>query len=144
MLNLLALCLTCSMKDYAYSILEILPTATAIIKHIPDSLNHELIYVNPALTALLGWVREDIPDKDAWWKRAYPDPDYQKVVERQWELAMETASASQYKHVMMDVNIMTKFGHVQRCRVYTEQPGTLIPGHYIVAFMPCEAEDCSK
>ena len=31
----------------------------------------------------------------------------------------------------MDVNIMTKFGHVQRCRVYTEQPGMLIPDHYI-------------
>jgi PAS domain S-box-containing protein len=42
-------------------------------------------YVNPRFTEITGYVLEDIPDRVAWFKKAYPDPEYRRKVIEAWE-----------------------------------------------------------
>ena len=41
-------------------------------------------YLNPALTRMLGYTIEDIPNTASWWLKAYPDPDYRAMVMEAW------------------------------------------------------------
>ncbi|WP_100658032.1 PAS domain-containing protein [Alteromonas flava] len=124
------------MADFTTSIVKVIPTPVLIANAVGDDLNHRCVYVNPAFESLFGWTLEDIPDKQAWWFNAYPDPEYQIVVERQWELALETMHLSKEEHVMMKVNIMTKSQKTVRCKVFAEKLGASFPDHYCVAFVP--------
>jgi len=33
-------------------------------------------YLNPKFTEIFGYTREDVPDKDTWFSKAYPDETY--------------------------------------------------------------------
>ena len=41
-------------------------------------------YFNPKFTDIFGYDCRDLPDKDTWFKKAYPDADYQKKVAAIW------------------------------------------------------------
>jgi diguanylate cyclase (GGDEF)-like protein/PAS domain S-box-containing protein len=43
-----------------------------------------ILYLNPGFTAMLGYTRDDLPDLDAWWQCAYPDPEFRTWVRREW------------------------------------------------------------
>jgi PAS domain-containing protein len=111
-----------------------------VVKNTDLSLNHPLVYVSPRFTEVFGWSLEDIPDKQHWWQTAYPDPQYQKVVERLWEMSMETKSSGDDNFVLMNVNIMTKHAGTKRFKVFTELKSALLEGHYVVAFEEIEAQ----
>ena len=41
-------------------------------------------YFNPKFTDIFGYDCQDLPDKEAWFKKAYPDSEYQKKVSAVW------------------------------------------------------------
>jgi hypothetical protein len=99
-----------------------------------NTLNHPMIYLNSSFNRTIGWNLNDIPDKEHWWAKAYPDPSYQKTVENLWELYIESASYNDESFAMMTVNITTKYHGVKRFKVHTELKSALIDGYYVVAF----------
>ena len=42
-------------------------------------------YFNPKFTELFGYTIEDLPDKQTWFERAYPDEEYRKQVFSAWK-----------------------------------------------------------
>jgi PAS domain S-box-containing protein len=42
-------------------------------------------YFNPEFTEIFGYTREDLPDKEAWFRKAYPDEDYRNRVGSTWK-----------------------------------------------------------
>jgi PAS domain S-box-containing protein len=42
-------------------------------------------YFNPRFTEIFGYTKEDIPDKDTWFAKAYPNAAYRKKVRSIWE-----------------------------------------------------------
>jgi PAS domain S-box-containing protein len=42
-------------------------------------------YFNPRFTEIFGYTKEDIPDKDTWFKKAYPDEGYRKKAFSLWQ-----------------------------------------------------------
>jgi hypothetical protein len=113
---------------------NMLPLPIVVSKHLDDSLNYPMVFVNDKFIKEFGWTVADVPDKQTWWKKIYPDQDYQKVVERQWELQVSLALECDESFVFLDVNMMTKTGEQKRYKVYTEMKSQLIPGYYVVAF----------
>lgn len=111
-----------------------LPLPIILVKHIDDSLNHPSVFINESFKKIIGWDLAEICDKDHWWKKAYPNKEYQKVVERQWELEVETAKEKSEGFVLTTVNVMTKYKGQMRFKVYTELDSMLMEGFYIVAF----------
>ena len=118
-------------RDY----LNQLPIGALVVKSAPDTLNHKTVFVNRQFEKDLGWLIEDIPDKEAWWLKAYPEEHYRQVVARQWELCIESFDELESDYVSMDVNICSKANQTVRCRVFTELKDSMIPGHYVVMFM---------
>lgn len=111
-----------------------LPVPILVVELKKETLNHNVMYLNNAFNNIIGWSLKEIPDKEHWWQKAYPDPDYQKVVENLWELSMETVDINKDSFVTMTVNIMTKCFGVKRFKVNTELKSALVDGYYVVTF----------
>tara|TARA_R110002096_G_scaffold148254_1_gene308809 strand:- start:257 stop:619 length:363 start_codon:yes stop_codon:yes gene_type:complete len=111
-----------------------LPLPIIVVEDIEETLNHPLVYLNASFSKVIGWDLEEIPDKEHWWQIAYPDPQYQKVVARLWEMTMESKGSNNDNFVIMTVNIMTKHNGSKRFKVYTELESALLEGYYVVAF----------
>lgn len=41
-------------------------------------------YFNPKFSEIFGYTKEDLPDKETWFKNAYPDEEYKKKVVSAW------------------------------------------------------------
>ena len=113
---------------------DMLPLPIIVVEDIEETLNHPLVYLNASFSKVIGWDLEEIPDKEHWWQIAYPDPQYQKVVARLWEMTMESKGSNNDNFVIMTVNIMTKHNGSKRFKVYTELESALLEGYYVVAF----------
>jgi len=123
------------------SFLNMLPLPLVIVKHCDDTLNFPIVFANDRFKEVIGWELSEIPDKDAWWQKAYPSSSYQKVVQNQWELIMESVDPHSESSVVMTVNIRTKHKGTKRFNVYSEISFGLLPGHYAVAFEEVAPED---
>ena len=44
--------------------------------------------INRCFTRTFGYTNKDLPNMDAWWPLAYPDPAYRITVQEQWEKAI--------------------------------------------------------
>jgi signal transduction histidine kinase len=43
------------------------------------------VYLNRAFQSQIGYCIAGIPDRDSWFKKAYPDPDYRKMIAASWD-----------------------------------------------------------
>ena len=111
-----------------------LPLPILVVEFIEGTLNHPLVYLNPSFSKVIGWSLEEIPDKEHWWQTAYPDPQYKKVVERLWEVSVDSTDSNNDDFVLVTVNIVTKHNGLKRFKVYTELNSALLEGYYVVAF----------
>ena len=50
--------------------------------------------INQCFIELFGYRPADIPTLAEWWLRAYPDPDYRRLVRQTWDAAIARAAAS--------------------------------------------------
>ena len=41
---------------------------------------------NARFVELFGYTPDDIPDLEAWWRLAYPDPEYRRAVQERWQM----------------------------------------------------------
>lgn len=55
--------------------------------HIDES--GKFIEANKSFTKNLGYTLDDVPDIDAWWKKACPDPDYRMWAIENWSRAID-------------------------------------------------------
>ena len=67
-------------EDRFRTLVEFSPFGISIMK--PD---RSFEYFNPKFTKLFGYTKDDIPDKQTWFKKAYPDEEYRKKVASIWE-----------------------------------------------------------
>ncbi|MDD1681559.1 MAG: PAS domain S-box protein [Methanoregula sp.] len=70
-------------EDRSRRILEHAPLPLAFVRN--DGV---LTFVNDRFVRVFGYSAEDIPTLQAWWQKAYPDPDYRQRVRLQWEEAV--------------------------------------------------------
>lgn len=121
-------------KSIPTQFFDILPLPIVVVKFVEGTLNHPFVYLNASFRQIIGWNLTEIPDKAHWWQRAYPDPQYQNVVERLWEISMESKDSDNDNFVIMSANIMTKHNGMKRFKIYTELKSALLEGYYVVAF----------
>ncbi|MGZ3819482.1 MAG: PAS domain S-box protein, partial [Mucilaginibacter sp.] len=62
-------------------------------------------YFNKAFLSNIGYSIEYIPDKNAWFEKAYPDQNYRTEVIGNWEKCIETAKVNGDTHVHLMVRI---------------------------------------
>ncbi len=67
-------------KEVLSLILESTPHGITLIDK-----NDQYLYVNPYFTKITGYTLADIPDKQTWFEKAYPDPTYRQHVVAAWK-----------------------------------------------------------
>lgn len=114
-----------------------LPSPILIVSNENHEVNHEVVFANESFTHEFGWQKHEILDKNTWWELAYPDAEYRQVVERQWELAVESTIEQGLESVTLTVNIMTKYEGQKRYEVSTQLTPIFDEHYYTVIFKPC-------
>jgi PAS domain S-box-containing protein len=66
--------------------------------------------VNDRFTALFGYTIEDVPDVAHWWRLAYPDKAYRKLVKTEWQARMDKAISSGTDIEPMEATVRCKNG----------------------------------
>ncbi len=72
-------------RDTLLAVLQNVPYAACLL-----SPQGKVLFLNRSFEALLGYSLKDIPGNDAWFERAYPDPDMRERVRREWEASLGT------------------------------------------------------
>lgn len=70
-------------------------------------------YVNHQFTNLFGYTLEDLPDIETWYNKAYPDPEYQKVLINPWRLEVLTAREEGAPIPELEATITCKDGNTR-------------------------------
>ncbi|HTP68909.1 MAG TPA: PAS domain S-box protein [Dongiaceae bacterium] len=70
----------------------------------------EHVLANDRFTALFGYSKEDVRDIEAWWPRAYPDPEYRGLVEAQWRALLDRAGRGETEKLSMEARVRCKDG----------------------------------
>jgi PAS domain S-box-containing protein len=73
----------------------------------------EVVDINRRFVETFGYERADIPDLDAWWLLAYPDPEYRAWVRATWRVAVDESRAAQRPVLPMEYRITCKNGEVR-------------------------------
>ena len=121
-------------RGFPAQFLDVLPLPMVVTKPLSDSSNSLIVFVNRSFSEQIGWSLKEIPDKQHWFELAFPDPDYKRVIERQWELALLNARETNDDFVFMETNIMTKFGHERRFKLFIQIHSIMLPGYHLTGF----------
>jgi PAS domain S-box-containing protein len=73
-------------------ILESIPHGIAMIDN-----GGQYLYINSYFTKITGYTLKDIPTKEDWFKKAYPDRVYRKKVSQAWDTDCKYAGVGKYR-----------------------------------------------
>ncbi|TXT60646.1 MAG: putative Histidine kinase [Promethearchaeota archaeon] len=81
---------------------------------ITDISKGENIYVNPKFTEIFGYEISEIHSRERWLKKAYPNKDYRKYVDKIWEDDLKKAETQENDPRILDVR--TNSGDIVKTR----------------------------
>ncbi len=78
-----------------------------------------VLSANESFSELFGYTVEDVPDIEAWWFRAYPDPVYRADVRTRWDDAIKTAERESKTAIEpVGARVVCKNGSTREVTVY--------------------------
>ena len=108
------------------TLLRIMPVPLCLV----DSAG-EIVYIDDHFTSLFGYTRDDVPTLQAWWERAYPDPDYRKQVMESWQNDMKDAIIDDTDILPREYRVTMKNGDT--CTV--EISGIVLGDQFLATFL---------
>ncbi|HJW73677.1 MAG TPA: PAS domain S-box protein [Geothrix sp.] len=88
-------------------------------------------YLNPRFMLEFGYRREDLPDMETWWRRAYPDPAYRQEAMGIWQAAFDHSSAAGGDASMDPVfHVTCGNGQVRQVKIHAA-----VAGERIIVFL---------
>lgn len=108
------------------------------LKRILDNLSLPIVwatsprmaYINPRFEKMFGYSHEDIPTIDAWFERAYPDPDHRDKVRTSWRKVLESSIESEGIIEPTVFLVTCKDGNQRQVEI----SGTLLHDSEVIAF----------
>ena len=74
------------------------------------SMDGRVLDVNDRLTEVLGYVIDDIPTLEDWWRLAHPDPEYRRRLIADWNEAFDRVSTSTAPYNLGEIRVTCKNG----------------------------------
>ncbi|MBF0588855.1 MAG: response regulator [Magnetococcales bacterium] len=87
--------------------------------------NGEVLAINHAFSALLGYTIEDIPNVEAHWGLFFPDPAYRRQIREEWTGRVQRSSELGKPIDPMDLRITSKNDALFELQAHTVQVGRL-------------------
>ncbi|WDP90278.1 MAG: PAS domain S-box protein [Desulfobacter sp.] len=89
------------------------------------------IRFNRSFTDVFGYTNEEVPDLDAWWPRAYPEPEYRNEVKGEWERAVREKRPIGVSQEQKEYTISCKTGVVKQVDIRA----TLMRDRVLITFV---------
>ena len=105
---------------------------------IPYAVNDEtfhVTYLNAAFINTFGYTLEDIPVLDAWWAKAYPDPEYRRHITEVWSQHMTAAEQENRPFEPVEADICCKNGEQKTVLVSAEPLNDTLYGLHVISFV---------
>lgn len=102
---------------------------------IPYALNDaagNVTYLNPAFVRTYGYTLADIPTLDAWWPRAYPDPEYRARVAEEWSARLAEAARTGAPFEAMEARVRGADGALHLVVAYSRSLAPAMEGIQLV------------
>ncbi|MEI6177325.1 MAG: PAS domain S-box protein, partial [Verrucomicrobiota bacterium] len=83
---------------------------------VPQAGNDEqqnITYLNQAFVSTFGYTQEDIPTLADWWPKAYPDPEYRKIITETWTARLAKAKQTGNAFEPLEVEVRCKDGNIK-------------------------------
>ncbi len=81
------------------------------------SMEGAILALNCRFEQVFGYTSEDLPDIEAWWLHAYPEPTYRKQVQASWLSALANVSSNPEAIETGEYRIRCKDGAERRVRI---------------------------
>jgi len=94
------------------------------------ALDGRILAHNARFEQVFGYTLADVPNIEAWWRLAYPDPAYRATVQASWSTAIEHAAASGGNIEPAVYRITCKDGSVRDMVV----SGMVLPDSFLATF----------
>ena len=107
------------------TIIEKSPLSMAIV-----AMDGTIEYINSCAVETFGYPPEEIPDMDAWWQKAYPDPDYRHQVIARWLGLLQQALTGSGYIERREYQVTCKNGAVKTMLIF----GVIITDKVFVMF----------
>ena len=101
------------------------PLAMALVNPAGD-----VGYINERFTDIFGYMREDLPNIEHWWRKAYPNEKYRQIVRSKWEEAAARSTQTGKDIEVGEYKITCKSGEER----IVETSGILIGEDMLAAF----------
>ncbi|MCS3805064.1 diguanylate cyclase (GGDEF)-like protein [Chromobacterium alkanivorans] len=99
-------------------------------------------YLNRAFLQQIGYTLEQMPDMEAWFRLAYPDPVYRLEVEQSWLQAVKDSLALGRNLAEMTVRVCCADGRLRWFIVTAQLHADLLPNWHIVTFRDVDDLKC--
>jgi len=76
-------------------------------------------YLNPKFSEMFGYTLEDIPDRETWFEKAYPEASYRSYVQSRWLDNIDFIKPEEKKALML--NIACKDGSLKAIHIFPVQ-----------------------
>jgi PAS domain S-box-containing protein len=81
------------------------------------SLDGVVAYMNHTFERVLGYTKAELPDIEAWWRRAYPDHELRRQVGKRWTEAAAVAMGSGSPIAPMEYPVVCKDGRTAELEI---------------------------
>ncbi len=86
-------------------LLEAIPVPVGVVNR-----NQQSIFFNQRFTELFGYTLADLPTLEAWWRRAYPDPEYRRRVTENWQAKVQRSAETRTETEPEELTVTCKDG----------------------------------
>jgi Cu+-exporting ATPase len=83
---------------------------TPVAIYLSSGIEQRAEYVNPTFTKIFGYKLEEVPNAANWWPLVYPDENYRKEVETEWQRRVEKAIMTNSEIETMETVVTCKDG----------------------------------
>jgi PAS domain S-box-containing protein len=114
-------------EEFSRQVVRNSPVAMAVTRGPLEAVES----LNERFTSLFGYTQEELKAVEDWWPRAYPDPEYRKSVQAQWQQLMEKSVRGGAERLAMEARVCCKDGTFRDVEFHLSMAGDL----YLVSFV---------
>jgi len=113
-------------EEFSRQVLQNCPVAVVVSRAPWESVES----VNEKFTNLFGYTQEEMRTVADWWPLAYPDPEYRKIVQSQWQELVDQANRGSREKLSMEARVRCKDGSYRDIEFHL----SLVNDLYLVSF----------
>ena len=114
-------------EEFSRQVVQSCPVAMVVSRGPRENVES----ANAKFASLFGYTEQEMRAVSDWWPLAYPDPEYRKTVQSQWEKLIERANQGSEQTLAMEARVRCKDGSFRDIEFHLSFVGDL----YLVSFV---------